>query len=159
MSLASDLKKKEEQVTYSEIEQEILSALQRLALPEGAVVECDPKVAIRIVRQAQAVFVQGNPRSWWLSLRQPFEIFDSSKSDVFRIITQHIPSDNLRCWFIPETEQETLPVYDMDKHFIGLLLNECRFFEYYLVANDFSWLIVENDHNQVIVSRVPDNHP
>jgi hypothetical protein len=60
------------------------------------------------------------------------------------------------CWLIPDTEEEWLPVYEMDVRQVELLINDCPGFEYYVVGHDFSWLIVETDHDQYMVCRDTD---
>jgi|SRR5882724_10936472 len=90
-----------------------------------------------------------------MTLKYPSEYYDYSDGFGFEDIQRHVPSGEEKCWFIPETEEEQLPVFDVEVKSIGLILGECGYFEYYLVGKNYNWLIVENDHNQVIVSTVP----
>jgi hypothetical protein len=46
-----------------------------------------------------------------------------------------------------------LPVYSVQAHSVSALLDECPYFEYYIVAEDFSWLVTESDHNVLFVCR------
>ena len=57
------------------------------------------------------------------------------------------------CWLIPDTETEWLPVYEIDAGDVEKLIDDCPGFEYYVVAKDFSWLVVETHHDQYYVCR------
>ena len=138
-----------------EIEKQLDQAVKNLSLPADAFRKCDPECAKLVVRKAQDTFVIDNPRSWWMDLKHPFESFDYSDGFGFEDLPRHVPSGEEKCWFIPETEAEYPPVFDAEVGRISLVLAQCVPFEYYLVGKGFDWLIVENDHNQVIVSHVP----
>ena len=57
------------------------------------------------------------------------------------------------CWLIPETDEEDLPVYELNLGQISRLVDDCPLFEYNLVAHDYSWLIAESDHDVYLVCR------
>ena len=136
-------------------EQQFTDAISQLGLPIDVFVRLEVELEQQVLDKAKATFVENEPRSWWLSLKVPFISFDYSDGSGLDNILKHIPPGDQRCWFIPETEQKTLPVYDADVRFIGSILRQCQVFEYYLVGKDFSWLIVENDHNQILLCLVP----
>jgi len=138
----------------NEIEKELDQAIGSLRLPIEAVRKCAPEEARRIVKRAMDRFVINNTRAWWMSLTQPHESFDYSDGFGFEDLIRHVPEENVKCWFVPETEEEYAPVFDANVDYISRVLGECFCFEYYLVGKQFDWLITENDHNQVIVCRV-----
>jgi len=138
-----------------EIEKQLNQAMSNLSLPAGAFRKCDPEYAKLVLRKAHETFVIDNPRSWWMSLKHPFESFDYSEGFGFEDLPRHVPLGEERCWFIPETEEEYPPVFDAEVTLVSLVLAQCLAFEYYMVGKGFDWLITENDHNQVIVSQVP----
>jgi hypothetical protein len=49
-----------------------------------------------------------------------------------------------------------LPVYEIDASNVEKLIDDCPGFEYYVVARDFSWMVVETHHNQFYVCRDSD---
>lgn len=67
-----------------------------------------------------------------------------------------IPQKSGASWLIPDTEAEWLPVYEIDVREIGKLIDDCPGFEYYVVALDFSWLVVETHHDQYLLCRESD---
>jgi hypothetical protein len=138
-----------------EIEKQLDQAVKHLSLSTSAFRKCDPEHAKLVVQKAQKTFVIDNPRSWWMSLKYPFESFNYSEGFGFEDLARHVPSGEETCWFIPETEENYPPVFDAEVTCISSVLAQCFAFEYYLVGKSFKWLIVENDHNQVIVCRVP----
>ena len=88
-------------------------------------------------------------------LKHPFESFDYPDAQGFNKITQHLPEGVKKCRFISETEEHDLPVFDVAAHRIVEILSQCSLFEYYLVGKGYDWLLIENDHNEIIFSRVP----
>jgi hypothetical protein len=136
------------------IEDQLDRAVSDLIFPPSAFLKCDPEQGNTIVRATQDKFVVNNPRAWWMALKQPFESFDYSDGFGFEDLIRHVPPDNPRCWFIPETEEQYPPVFDADVNCISAVLAQCSYFEYYLVGKNLDWLITENDHNQIIVSKI-----
>jgi len=127
---------------------EIESWIDAAAKASGLVIEKQPAPAAReIVEKAQAVFVDDNPRSWWLSLKLPSRQLDSDKVGL----TEVLPNVEGTCWFVPETESEEQPVYRVATQDLEVLIKECPFFEYYVLGQDLSWLVAESDHNTFYV--------
>ena len=137
------------------ITDEIVRVGKDLNLSRDDFRQCEPELAREVVGAAKETFVTGNPRSWWLSLKYSFESFDYPDAQGFSKITQHLPKDVKKCWLIPETEEPDLPVFDVAAHRIVEILTRCSLFEYYLVGKEYDWILLENDHNQIIFSRVP----
>lgn len=142
-----------ELMSNSDIVAEVEAALQRLDAPASAFVRCSDDVAAEIIQNALANFVLGNPRVWWLSLKHPRLTVYFPDGRGFEHLLEYVPPAQKRCWFIPETGKASLPVFDAEVEYIPRVLRKCPFFEYYLVGHGFDWLIVENDHNEVIVSH------
>lgn len=75
-------------------------------------------------------------------------------SDEIRL-TEVLPSRDGTCFLIPETDTEDLAVYEIDARNVEAVIRECPYFEYYVVAQDFSWLVSESDHNVFFVCEPP----
>jgi hypothetical protein len=125
----------------SDILEWINETLTRLGI---SIVPLASDEARRIVANAKETFVVGNPRAWWMSLRGQSEVFNSRE----RKIKDILPSHENSYWFIPETEADDLPVFDMTSSEIEAVLAECPFFEYYVLDKKNSWLVAESDHDQ-----------
>ena len=55
-----------------------------------------------------------------------------------------------------DDESETSPVFKLNLDKVSNILEECQFFEYYICPLDLSWLICENDHNQILFISNPE---
>jgi hypothetical protein len=105
--------------------------------------------AKNIVLAARAKYVYGNPRAWWLSLRIEAETVNSGGVCISKLL----PSSVQAVFVIPETESADPPVYELSPVSLDALLNDCPFFEYYVVDQTLGWLVIESDHNQFLVCR------
>ncbi len=125
--------------------------IEDAAINAGFSIERLPKaVAAAIILKARAQFVSGNPSAWWMSLACKFEQFDSTKHKLVDIL----PESTGKCWLIPETDSEELPVYSAELTQLPELLGECPYFEYYVVGSDFGWIVLESHHNVYFVCRM-----
>ena len=137
----------------SDIETEVDSALAALGINAERWFKLSPAQARHACQEARGRFVAGAPRSWWLALRHPAERHAFPNGDGCEFVRALVPSSDERCWLIPETEETDLPVYDVLIADLPRVLGQCRFFEYYLVGKNLDWLVVENDHNEVLVVK------
>lgn len=132
----------------------VKSAIDNLQLSKEEIIECEENEAISIQNKIKEAFIKGEPRAWWLSLKQPYEKIEFSNGEGYKNLAKFVPKNELKCWFIPETGDINLPVFYAKVDVITLVLAECHFFEYYLVGKQFDWMIIENDHNELIISKV-----
>lgn len=131
------------------IKNEINEALKKLNFKASECSQLDKEKAIKKQKLAMDKYVDGNPRSWWMSLKRPHESYEYSfPSDH---ITQHLKNPKHNVYWIPETEENRLPVYDMDPSIINKILELTPAFEYYVVTKDFTRLIIETDHGDLWV--------
>ena len=107
------------------------------------------EVAARIFDHARAVFVSGNPRVWWLSLSQPYT---AQPTGDLRFVDV-VPSSDRRLWFVPEDGSESPTIYRVMAAQIDAIRENCPFFEYNAVDEDFRWMVTETDHDMFILSR------
>ncbi len=126
----------------------VLAALQQLHVPDGEFRRLDDAAAKKVVAEARDKFVVGRPRIWWLALKLPKRVFDYEF--VFQHLLEHIPTQDIRVWFIPDGERPERAVFDVDKKWLPLVLNECIYFEYYVVGQANDWIILDTDHDELI---------
>ncbi len=103
-----------------------------------------PNDASIIVAKAKTAFVQGNPRAWWMSLKGHVKIYDSQKEKLENVL----PSSHDRYWFIPETDENILPIFELSLSEIKDVISQCPFFEYNILDKKLRWIVAESDHNQ-----------
>jgi hypothetical protein len=133
------------------MDQEIVGWIDSASASTGLPIERLTKDRAALVEgRARKQFVTGNPRAWWMSLSGPCEAFGANE----RSLQDVLPAGETKCGLIPETGSSSgLPVYSLDARSLSPLLAECPYFEYYIVAEDFSWLVAESDHNVLFVCR------
>jgi hypothetical protein len=139
----------------TDIEKQIADAIRQLGLSEQQIRRLPPEAASEVVQKAQQLYITGEPRSWWLSLKVPHTAFDYPDGSGCKHLNEHWLNKTPICWFIPETEKPNLPVYEAEIIILPELLSECGFFEYYLLSKDWLFLLVETDHNQIITAQAP----
>lgn len=137
----------------STVEVEIEQAIETLSLDQQAIVRIEPEQAEQIIQAAKARFVEGNPRTWWLSLRVPYRVAEQEASSGTPSLMKHWGIDEPFCWLVPETEDGSYPVYQTTIPIVERILSQCSFFEYYLLNKSLDLLLIENDHNQIIVAQ------
>ena len=123
------------------------------------IVEMSRAAAREVVSNARDCYVSGNPRSWWLALRGPYQKVNS----VDFPLSMLFPNPSVRAYLIADTEEDEVPVYEGSIEEFEKLLSECPYFEYSVVAMDNSWLVIESDHNEYFlcgaVRAQSDDHP
>jgi hypothetical protein len=133
---------------------QIAAAMKKLGFPPDRFDRCDERKAADVARLAKQRFVNGNPRVWWLGLKEPYEAHEyHDPNEWAKRLRDVVPRDTERCWLIVESDREAYTVYDVALDAVGQVLSECGFFEYYLVGPDFSWIVADADHNQLLVAR------
>lgn len=128
------------------LEKEIIRSIKEQSL-EGAVHFFDKKEADIITNKLKGIFVKGNPRAWWLSLKYNPEKFIFDEPNSFERINEFFNS-NEEVWWIIENEEELLFKTSI-KHII-LIIADCPFFEYNIVSLDNKKILIENDHNEFL---------
>jgi len=116
---------------------------------------CSAQEAQWVVKAAQERFVVDSPRAWWLSLKLKPAIFPYPTGDGFQHLREHAPAHAEKCWLVLETETTAKPVAEIDILLAPTILGELPHIDYYLIDKDFAWLIIENDHNAVLVCSEP----
>lgn len=136
------------------IKDDITRAISELKLPTSEIRLCEKNEALNIFTKAKNIFVKDNPRVWWLSLNVPFESFYYEASDGFKYLGKYISKKETSFWFIPETDEGNILVFETTLNALEEVIGETNFFEYNLVGKNFDWIVIENDHNEIIVGHV-----
>jgi hypothetical protein len=102
-----------------------------------------------VFANVQEAFVDGSPRAWWNALKGTARTVSHPDGDGAKHLMEHVPAEAKRCWLL--FDEGSPAAYELDCAVVGDLLMECQHFEYYVVALDLSWMVLENDHNELIV--------
>jgi hypothetical protein len=117
------------------------------------VVELPTADAATVVKRARSTFVDGNPSAWWLGLKLPASHVEVPEGPDFVYLRAAWPPGHARAFFIPEDDADTYRVFDASVDGVIGLLSESPFFEYYIVAKDFRWLLAEDHHDRLWTCR------
>jgi len=130
---------------------QLRDAIEHAAVGGHCVRLCNRESANDIVVRAMTAFVNGSPRAWWLALKYRPTVYSYPNADGVSKLDRHVPDAGARYWLILETEEIDKPVVETDVHAAQVLLQDMAFVEYYLVDSKFEWLLLENDHNEVLI--------
>jgi hypothetical protein len=152
-------RKRDAAVTIDRNEAELRRAILELDLAPEQATYTEPETAATVVERVKEVFVKdGETRWWWAALRGPKEIFDYPDGDGFRHLKEHVPPGETHGWLIVENDRDgPWHVLRVEIDVIALLIGECSHFEYYVVGQQFDWLLAENHHNQLVFASAPHN--
>ena len=127
---------------------------EAIAQSEMKIVQLLPTDAKRVVDALMATYVIENPRSWWLKLRHPFVTCSSVDVSLEYLVAKMFSNDSAdKLFFIPETGKPDLPVYLATAAEVTSVTNDCPLFEYYVANQKKDWLIIENDHDEFVLTR------
>src|SRR5689334_18923019 len=132
------------------VKDEIQNAIQTLGLSDSAIKLLPADEGHRIYNMALSHFVaSGERRWWWEDFRFPSTSvrFDDQKG--FERIEEIVPNKREKVWFVVEDEDDQLPfypVYEATPEAAQAVIGECYGFEYYLIAQNLSWLLCETHH-------------
>lgn len=104
-----------------------------------------------LLSQAQERFLKGNSPFWWSCFSGDVKTAFGQGTDLLERFTKLIGEPVRECFFFPEPRSSDSLVY------IGLLsdfcelMNQCFYFEFYILDKDFRWIACENHHGQLIL--------
>lgn len=85
--------------------------------------------------------------SWWEAFQHPFESREFRDGRAFERLDRIAPSCEQATWFVVEADSApNFAVFATTVLTARRVIAECGFFEYYVVAQDLSWLVCENHH-------------
>ncbi len=136
------------------------SLLQELeeAFSTGPIRDYEVPNPEHVIQAAQHIYVEGEPRAWWLGLKhlvhRQYMDHESSYIAIRDIVQQYgatvSPTDQKLLFMIDE-DNERHHVYTLTWDEMVHVIAECRFFEYYICPHDYSWLLCENEHGEFLL--------
>lgn len=131
------------------VEEEIVDALAELNLEPRQFKQLDEVAATSIIEVAKRKFLSGDSLYWWHNLRLTRQYYQYDFPSDYLI--QHAPAGARYCYWIPQTEKMNLPVYEVEIQVIQRIMELTPSFEYYAIGLTIDWLLIQNDHGQLIV--------
>lgn len=135
------------------LQHEIENAL--LSLGEESLQVAGKEALCRAIEQQ---YVAGQPAKWWLSLKHIERRIPCDDNTGYLYIHEAInggdatlQADTPYVYCIVQEDQEL--VYRLHRHNLAPFVAACRFFEWYVVPPDYSWLLCETEHSEVIWCR------
>lgn len=106
-----------------------------------------------VLSAIESIFVKERPRAWWLSLAAKPKIYTFTDNSAYLHIEEVAPPTADDVWLIADEDNEEKLLFSLPLSKIKSILEECRFFEYYIVDKNLTWLLAENDHGDILVSN------
>lgn len=134
------------------VKDEIQNAIQELGLNEAEFNPLGDEAGGCVLKAVVSHFVtSGDRRWWWEDFRFPSTGVRFTDQRGFERLVKIVPDGMAKVWFIAEDSRPPFfTVYEATPETIQAVIGQCYFFEYYLVAQDFSWLLCENHHGNLI---------
>lgn len=131
-----------------EVKTEMENAINTLGLSNQDISLLDDVVGEEVFKDCVNYFVRSGDRKWWWEdFKKPFFYFKDFDNPL-QYLNKIIPEVEGLVWLIVEDDKELFyPVYEVKPAIIAAILNECFYFEYYIIYKNKEWLICENHHN------------
>ncbi len=143
-------------MTHETLLEEIALACRRLG--RGARVEAARASAL--VAQAAEVYVADPSRiRWWETLKVPAERWAYTGADGLTRLQELLAGDG--SVYLVATDDEPLPwpVFELPAEDVAPVLQECRYFEYFLLGRDAGWILFDTHLNELIYATAPGHGP
>ncbi len=116
-------------------------------------IELNKNESIKATNMVAEKYIKNRTNTWWWEeLSQQSITINYDDSDGLSLIKKIVNDDNASVkLFITDDETEPWPVFQGKFKEIFDAISEQRFFEYFITASDFSWLIFDTHHNSLIV--------
>jgi hypothetical protein len=128
---------------------ELVNAIQELCISDQ-VIEIIGDKKYFIIEQIKNKFVVGDPRVWWLSFKKKPRNYIFDDEFQYKRIVDFF-NDDESCYFIAELND--LHIFKSSIKNVINMINECSFFEYYIVSMDLIRLLCETDHGDLLFIR------
>lgn len=134
-----------ENIDADDFKAELCTALKKCGLNEE-----QPSNRKALLERIQETFVAGNPRAWWLSFKKKPTVLHCADDSGYLRLAELAPPTTKNVWFVVDESNEEKFVFDVPINAVSEIIRECRYFEYYVISPDFSWLMAENDHGDLL---------
>lgn len=111
----------------------------------------EPTDASAVLKKVSDKFVADKPNLyWWASLKVPSVTRSYGSSDGLPILGVAISEVSNVYLVVTDDEQPPWDVFVVAAKDIVPILQGCRYFEYFVVANDFAWIVFDTHLNEFV---------
>lgn len=125
---------------------ELVNAIQELGIAKQ-VSELIGDNKNSILKDIKEKFIVDNPRVWWLSFKKKPQNYVFEDEFQYKRIVNFFNKKEV-CYFV--TELDDLHVFKASIENIINMINECSFFEYYVINLSLTSLLCETDHGDLL---------
>lgn len=130
----------------NELEKEISEAISDLKIEEKVKIFTGEEKN-SILLKLKEIFVSGDPRVWWLSLKYKPESFVFELKQSYKEIDNFFNKEE-EVWFVVEEDEQLL--YRTKISYVIDIIGECSGFEYNIISENYDRFLCENDHGEFL---------
>lgn len=112
--------------------------------------------ATAIIEKIKKNYVSGNSRAWWFSLKNKIDTLHYEGNSGYKYIAEIVgnkfsQAHNSYVFFLADEDNEQMYLYKIPLNALVFVIEQCRYFGYYVVSEELTWLVCGNDHGEIIV--------
>jgi hypothetical protein len=139
-----------------ELENEIREAIIELKI-ENKVKAFSGEKKNNILLKLKSIFVRGDPRVWWLSLKYKPTSYVFEEQLAYKKINYFF-NENDDVWFVAEDDVYDEPLlYKTKVSFVIDIIGGCTGFEYNIISENCEKYLCENDHGEFLYIDIHEN--
>ena len=139
----------------NELEEEIMEAISNLRIEDKVkVFKGDEKN--NMLLKLKEIFVSGDPRVWWLSLKYFPWSFVFKPEQSYKEIVNFFDEEE-EVWFVIEDDEQLL--FKMKISHVIDIIGESTGFEYNIISENCERFLCETDHDEFLYIDINKNPP
>ena len=135
------------------VEESLLEELSEVSNRIGGVAPLPEESRARELQKISDIYVtDSTSRWWWKHLSQKSKQISYDENDDFSTLLSLVNTQDGCFLVVTDDELPPWPIYSGDIGSIAKVLRECRYFEYFLVSENYEWIVFDTHMNELIVS-------
>ena len=135
------------------IEEYLLKELSEASNKVGGVTFLPREKSEKILKTIADIYITDrSSRWWWSSLSKKSKRISYKRNDGLSALRDLINIEDQCFLVVTDDEFPPWPIYFGRIDRILEILSECRYFEYFLAAENNEWVVFDTHHNELVVS-------
>jgi len=132
---------------------ELVNEIRDVTKKINGFIELNKDESIKATNMVAEKYIKNRTSTWWWEeLTQKSITIEYGDSDGLSLLREIVGDDNASVkLFITDDEPEPWPIFQGSFEAVIDTISGQRFFEYFITAHDFSWLVFDTHHNSLIV--------